>query len=460
MVKKKKPKSKKKALIITFVLLGIILLGSSAAGITYMYNYVKHYDNLVYPGIIVENTNLSGKNLEEVKKIIKEQYSDRVINKKLVIKTPNKNYSLAFSKINAKYDVDNVVQQVYSYGKNLNLFSKYKLIKDSSKKLVKLNFSYNDKPIKELISNIEKEVNSNPLDAKISKSSVGFDITPEKMGKKLKRDKLLENAISEIDGTIGKDVEINAEIEDIKPHITKDKLGGINTLIASFSTDYGSISSPQRANNIQVSTKSINGTVLMPGDTFSFNGVVGERTEARGYQPAPVLVGNQVDSGLGGGICQVSSTLYNAILKTNIKATERAHHTLPSSYVPLGRDATVDWGNIDYKFKNTLSYPIYIEGITSGGNVIFNVYSNSQLAIRRYDLATDIYSKIETTTKTINDPNIPVGQEEIVQKPYTGFKVKVSKNTYENDKLINTELISDDFYRPVEGLIKVGTKKK
>ncbi|SQC00303.1 vancomycin b-type resistance protein vanW [Clostridium tetanomorphum] len=300
MVKKKKPKSKKKALIITFVLLGIILLGSSAAGITYMYNYVKHYDNLVYPGIIVENTNLSGKNLEEVKKIIKEQYSDRVINKKLVIKTPNKNYSLAFSKINAKYDVDNVVQQVYSYGKNLNLFSKYKLIKDSSKKLVKLNFSYNDKPIKELISNIEKEVNSNPLDAKISKSSVGFDITPEKMGKKLKRDKLLENAISEIDGTIGKDVEINAEIEDIKPHITKDKLGGINTLIASFSTDYGSISSPQRANNIQVSTKSINGTVLMPGDTFSFNGVVGERTEARGYQPAPVLVGNQVDSGLGG----------------------------------------------------------------------------------------------------------------------------------------------------------------
>ncbi|SQC00302.1 vancomycin b-type resistance protein vanW [Clostridium tetanomorphum] len=156
----------------------------------------------------------------------------------------------------------------------------------------------------------------------------------------------------------------------------------------------------------------------------------------------------------------MSSTLYNAILKTNIKATERAHHTLPSSYVPLGRDATVDWGNIDYKFKNTLSYPIYIEGITSGGNVIFNVYSNSQLAIRRYDLATDIYSKIETTTKTINDPNIPVGQEEIVQKPYTGFKVKVSKNTYENDKLINTELISDDFYRPVEGLIKVGTKKK
>jgi len=113
----------------------------------------------------------------------------------------------------------------------------------------------------------------------------------------------------------------------------------------------------------------------MPGETFSFNQVVGERTEQRGYQSGPVIVGNQVESGLGGGICQVSSTLYNTILLGNINATERMHHTMPSSYVPLGMDATVDWGNIDYKFRNNLQSPVYIEAYTSNGNVVFNLYS-------------------------------------------------------------------------------------
>ena len=104
-----------------------------------------------------------------------------------------------------------------------------------------------------------------------------------------------------------------------KADVTAEKLKGINAKISTFGTNYGSISSAARANNVVVSTKSINGLVLMPGETFSFNGVVGKRTEARGYQSAPVIVGNKVESGLGGGICQVSSTLYNACLKANLK---------------------------------------------------------------------------------------------------------------------------------------------
>ncbi|WP_027623743.1 VanW family protein [Clostridium lundense] len=458
MVRKKK--SKKKGLIIIFSLLAVILLGIVSAGVTYAYSYVKYYDNLFYPGVKVEGVDLSGKKFDEGKKIIKEQLDDKIPNKKLIIKTPDKNYTLTFDKINANYDEDKVLQQAYSYGKNLNLISKYKLIKNAKEKVYKFNFSYNQKPIKDLIEQIEKDVNRNAENAKISKSWSGFDITAEKTGKKLNKDKLQQEIFEKIDGDTEKDIEVNAPIDEIKPHIVKEKLSSINNLISTFHTNYGDISSSQRANNIQIATKGINNTILMPGDVFSFNDIVGERTEARGYQSAAVIVGNQVDSGLGGGICQVSSTLYNAALKANLKSVERVHHTLPSSYVPLGRDATVDWGNIDYKFKNTLPYPIYIEGITSGGNVTFNIYSNSSLTSRYYDITTDVYSRIETTTKKVNDPNLLIGTEEVVQKPYTGFKVNVYKNTYENDKLINKELISNDFYRPVEGLIKVGTKKK
>ncbi len=166
-----------------------------------------------------------------------------------------------------------------------------------------------------------------------------------------------------------------------------------------------------------------------------------------------------MESGLGGGICQVSSTLYNTILLSNIKSTERMHHTLPSSYVPLGMDATVDWGNIDYKFKNTFSYPIYIEGIADGSSIIFNLYSNSELKKRTYSIWNEVYNTINANMKTEDDPNLPEGKQEIVQNAYTGYKVRVYKNILENGKVIGKELVSDDFYRPIEGLAKVGPKK-
>ncbi|HCW04826.1 MAG TPA: hypothetical protein DGK91_10080 [Clostridium sp.] len=198
----------------------------------------------------------------------------------------------------------------------------------------------------------------------------------------------------------------------------------------------------------------------MPGDTFSFNEVVGERTKARGYQEAGVIINNKIESGIGGGICQVSSTLYNAIIKSNINSTERFPHTLPSAYVDLGRDATVDWGNIDYKFTNTLDYPIYIEGYTKNKVLYFNVYSNKSLTNRRYDIVNDVYKTEKSTTKTIKDSSMPEGSKKIVQKAQTGYKVKVYLNTYdENNKLIKQELISDDYYRPIQGIVKVGTKK-
>lgn len=197
----------------------------------------------------------------------------------------------------------------------------------------------------------------------------------------------------------------------------------------------------------------------MPGETFSFNETVGERTVKRGYRAAGVIIDDKIESGIGGGICQVSSTLYNAMLKANITAKERRPHSLPLTYVGKGLDATVDWGNIDFKFKNTLSTPMYIEGYTKDKKVFFNIYSDKALAKRTYQMATEIYDTIEPTVVYKDDPNIPEGETEVVKKPSKGYKVKVYRKTYENGKLIGTELVSKDFYKPVKGEIIRGTKK-
>ncbi|MCT8975880.1 VanW family protein [Clostridium sp. CX1] len=438
---------------------GGILLLSIISGMLYMHNKVKAWDNIIYPGIKIEGEDLSGRNKEEAKKIVEQRHGAAVLKKKLNIVTPDRTYTLDYSKINPKHNVDEVVKEAYEYGKNLNLFKQYRLIKSKEGKQYKLGFTYDSKPITELLNNIEKDINKEPVNARLKGYGGSFTAVPEESGRKLQKDKLQKEISSKLNGDKGPDISIEAPIEVITARITSDKLTTINSRIATFTTNYGSISSAERANNIVLSTRSINGLVMLPGDTFSFNEVVGERTAGKGYKAAPVIIGNQVDSGLGGGICQVSTTLYNAILRANIKSVERAHHTLPSHYVPLGLDATVDYGNLDYKFKNTLDYPIYIEGDTSGGNVTFNIYSNSSLTGIVTEVISEVYETIQPGVKYIDDPTLPVGQTQQTQAPSTGFKVKVTKRTKQNGKVISEEVIANDFYKPVDAVIKRGTKK-
>nr|WP_242568325.1 VanW family protein [Clostridium botulinum] len=322
-----------------------------------------------------------------------------------------------------------------------------------------LKFSYDKKVMDQFIGSIEKDINKEAENAKINVNKGSISIFDDKKGFKLEKDNLKKILYSKIDGKNLKDINEKAPVKIQEAEIKKKQLETVNSNISSYTTNYGSISSPQRANNIEISTKAINGTLLMPGESFSFNNTVGPRTAERGYQGAPVIVGNKIESGLGGGICQVSGTLYNAMLKANINATERVRHTFPSTYVPIGMDATIDYGNIDYKFKNTLKYPIYIEGITDGANVIFNIYSNSSLKNKTYNISSEIYETVTPKEQYIDDSNIPLGKTEIVQEAHTGYKVKVYKSTVENDSVVKKELLYTDFYKPVDKIIKRGTKK-
>lgn len=455
----RKKRSGKKRLPLGVIVAVSILAVGIVGFLAYQYYTVKAWSNLIYPGVKIEGENLGGKNKEQAKQIINQKYGSVVVKKKLNISTSDRTYTLDYSKLNPKYNIDEVVNQALSYGKELNLFKKYKLVKSSEVKEYKLKFTYDSKPVNELIDTIEKETNKDPVDAKLNGSGGRFTVVADKNGSKLQKEVLQKEVASKIDGPVNSDVNIKAPIEAVTAKITADKLSAVNYRISSFSTNYGSISSAERANNIILATRSINRKILMPGDTFSFNDVVGERTAEKGYQAAPVIIGNQIDSGLGGGICQVSSTLYNAILRANINSVERAHHSLPSHYVPLGMDATVDFGNLDYKFKNTLDYPLFIEADASGGIVSFNIYSNEALSSTITEVRSQVYQTLQPSVKYVDDPTLAVGQTEQTQAPSTGYKVKVTKKAIKNGVVISDEVIADDFYKPVDAVIKRGTKK-
>jgi vancomycin resistance protein YoaR len=447
----------KKNVIITTAI--IIALGITSIPVGYARATEQNWSNVVYPGVYIEDIDISGKQLLEVEQLIKEKYEKPVLSKRIEIETNGKTYVLDYEKLEAGFNIPEVTRAAFSYGKEENIIKRYKLIKAAEKKEFKLTFTYNTKPIDEIIESIEKDTSKAAVDAKISITNGNIKITPETNGAKLEKDKLKQAIIAQIsDDAWEESIKINAPVEAVLPEITSDKLSNINSKISSFSTNFAT-STANRINNIDLSTKAINGTLLMPGEIFSFNETVGERTKARGYKEAGVIIDNQIESGLGGGICQVSSTLYNALLKSSLKATQRTNHSLPLGYIGKGLDATVDWGNIDLKLKNTLNIPIYIEGYIENKNVCFNVYSSKDLTKKSYEMVTEIIDTIQPTIKYIDDPKRNEGETEVVKKASTGYKVKTYRKTFENGKLISTELISSDSYKVVNGEIIRGTKK-
>ena len=456
MEKKYKGKYKVNKKAIIFIITIIIVVFTGLLG--YGYNSVKRWDNLIYSGAKVDGIDLSGKTREQAKEILKQNHENLVLSKKINIKVQDKTYSLEYSKLSPKYDIDGTVNEVFSYGKNLSLFSKYILVNGSKTKNFDLKFDYEKKPVNELIASIEKDINKEVVDASINISG-GISVTPDIKGAKLQKEALEKELFSKINGKVGEDTNVEAVVNVQTAKVTTEMLSSINAKISNFSTNFGTISAAARANNIVVATRSINGKVLLPGETFSYNDTVGIRTAARGYMEAPVIVNNKVESGLGGGICQVSTTLYNAVLRGNLKVTERAHHSLPSHYVPLGMDATVDYGNLDFKFTNSYSYPLYIQGTTVGGVVNFSIYSNSSLTSTTVTVVNDVVSNTQPTISYINDATILEGTKVVEQPSSVGHKVNVYRKIYKDGAFVNQETISNDTYKTINGVIRVGTKK-
>jgi len=358
------------------LLISLLLIGSIF--INY-YNKINNFNSLIYPGVEIQGVDLSGKSKNEAVNIIKNSNLKNIENKKINLYSnkSNKTYMLEYSKINFEYDIKGAVDKAFEYGRRESFFKKIYLISGFDYVNCSLNFTYNKKYLENFVSLVQASENVNPVNAYLNISDDKINVIKEKQGYSLDKDLLLKELISKINGEVGSDTNLDIKFNDEAPKVTKDMLQTINAKISSFSTFYSGISSPERANNIELAVRSINGKVLMPGETFSYNDTVGERTLAKGYKYAPVIENNKMVMGLGGGICQVSTTLYNAAIRGNMEIVERNHHSLPVHYVSAGMDATVDFGNLDLKFKNNSKYPVYIEAVTTDGRIIFDLFTHN-----------------------------------------------------------------------------------
>ena len=244
-----------------------------------------------------------------------------------------------------------------------------------------------------------------------------------------------------------------------KPKVTLDQIGSeaFPDRLATFTTRYD-VSDVDRTTNLVIACQKINGKVVLAGETFSYNKALGPRTAAAGYKNGKIYAGGEVVDGIGGGICQISSTLYNTVLMSNLEIVERRNHQFVTSYLPAGRDATVVYGTTDFKFKNTRKYPVRIVASAKNGIATVSMYGIKEENEYTFSFSTKTVASIPSTTKYIEDSTLPVGTEKVKQKGANGLKTETYITKMLNGKVISTKLLSKDTYDAMTRIVIKGTK--
>lgn len=238
--------------------------------------------------------------------------------------------------------------------------------------------------------------------------------------------------------------------QNLEKNLFKDRLGGYSTNVAGTAA---------RINNVRLASQHCNNTILLPGETFSYNEVVGQRTAARGFQEAGAYLNGKTVQELGGGICQVSSTLYCATVLSNLEIVHRENHMFESTYVPLGLDATVSWGGPDYVFKNNTKYPIQVVAGYANGVCTCEIWGTKTDNIT-VKFVNEVLSRNPYSTVTVKDDTKPVGYSAVTEEGENGSKVQTYRELYDGSgKLISRTKESFSVYTRRNQVVTVGTKK-
>ncbi len=297
--------------------------------------------------------------------------------------------------------------------------------------------------IEKVANEIKKEpkdayLSQNPLEVHADENGVELGISIEEAKNILSEDK--EEYILPL-----KITEANTKVADLGEN-------AFPNLLATYTTYYDA-SNINRDNNIVLAANKINGTIVSPNEEFSYNKTVGKRTIENGFKEAKAYAGGKVVLDVGGGICQLSSTIYNSVLLANLEITDRHNHYFKTSYVPEGQDATVSWGALDFKFKNNRKYPIKIEAKVGDGVATINIYGIKQDDDYTVVIESNVTSIIASKTEYNTDTTLPKGTEVTTQKGSNGCTSETYKSLLKNGVVVSKTLISSDTYNALPTII-------
>lgn len=420
---------------------------------------ISSWADKVYPGVTVMGVDLTGLTKTEAKSLLDTDVMNKLKGHTINISAKDKVFPLTLEKLDITLDSDKLADNAINYGKDLTDEEKLKKIGSVEEASIDLSFEHNEEKINEFVQSLSKEVNQEAKNATIKRANGAFTITEHAEGRVIDADKLIKDIKSALVELLP-DQTINADIVVSQPRVTADALKKIDSQLSSYTTKY-STSAAGRKYNVGFAASKINGAVVMPGETFSYNKQVGPVTAAAGFRNAGVYVGNKVEDGIGGGLCQVSSTLYQAALHSNLGIEQRRNHSMAVSYLKPGMDAVVYSPSLDLKFTNTYENPVYISAYGDGSTLTVAVYGHkADMGGYEYKIFSETTSVIQPKTIRKEDPTMFEGEEKVDFKPVIGYTSKTYKQTLKDGKVVKTEQISNDSYKKVDQVILYGTKKK
>lgn len=411
----KSEKSKVKKYKIVGLVAIICVLGVS---INY-FNKKYIYTNVIAKNIFIEGIDVSNLTKEEAINYVNEN----VILGELQLNYNGETNVISPDEIDLKYNTIEVVDEAYHYTKTDSYFENVKRFFDLNKnsKNLEIKSLYNENKLSEKIQNISDSINVDMKNAKVYISDSGnISVSSATIGKELDIASTKESIYDAIKNKDYKSIDLKVNIKE--PKISTEAVKSVNTLLAEFSTKFSTKDS-NRVTNVVLSAKATSDVLLMPGEEFSYNNLTGKRTASNGYKDAPVIINGKLEQDVGGGVCQVSSTLFNSVLYSGLDVTSRRNHSLKSSYVSIGRDAMVSDGGSDFRFKNPYSHPVYIKNTVSNGVITSKIYGN-------------ISDKKNISIKV--DPYTTGGLD--AAKTYIEYKDS-------NGKVIRTQYISNSVYK-------------
>jgi len=420
----------------------------------------KNEDNTINNGIYIAGIDVSGMTAEDATTAV-ESYVKDLGSKTVTLMIDTNAVKVTANDLGMEWTNQEIIEEAVNLGKTGNIIQRYKALKDleNESKEYEVEISFDNEAIQNVVNSKCLAFDVEPKDASIKRESGQFVITDGQTGIGVDVDssvKLVEDSLSQWNR---EDTSIDLAVEVVEPKITKDSLSKVKDVLGTFTTSFAS-SSSSRAANVENGAKLVNGSILLPGETFSTYETITPFTAENGYYLAGSYLQGQVVDSFGGGICQVSTTLYNAVLRAELQIDERHNHSMIVSYVDPSADAAIsESAGKDFKFTNTTEYPIYIESTTGGRKITFNIYGcETRDANRKIEFKSETLTTTEPVgVKYVIDNTMLFGQQKQTQAPHTGYTAKLSKYVYVNGKQTEVVEINDSTYKAEQAYISVGT---
>ncbi|MDF9407821.1 VanW family protein [Pelotomaculum isophthalicicum JI] len=438
-------------LIVVALITPLVLLGSG---------FFSSASEKVLPGVEVMGIDLG--NLSKSEGMVKLAELEKNLRAtKVTLCYRDQSWPLLLNEIGFELDEEAIMDAALHAGREGNLIRQWRdrqQLKQNGK-VISVAVNFDQDRLSQRTKELTRGVTVEPIDANfLVDGNDAVSVRPGKDGTGIDIEKLTSDLTSVI--VEAKKPEVELTVITVPPARSTEMIRsmGINGLLAGYSTwfDAGKVS---RTYNISVAARAFDEQLIRPGHEVSFNKVVGPRSSEAGYKNAPVIVNNEIVEGLGGGVCQVSTTLYNCVLLAGLEIVERYNHSLPVSYVPIGRDATVVYDELDFRFRNNTENYIYIKSFVAGGQIGFKIYGNTAY---KKDVRVNswVTQEIEPGVVYENDPNLRKGEQVVKQEGAKGFKASAERLFLSNGVVEKREYLSSSEYSPVNKVIAVGTMEQ